>query len=250
MRLLADEQDRPSDSPLVERVMAGRSIAAGSTIRPAETNWHMCCARHPGGVEFIIVGPLSRSGVVHFTPGVEITWIRFRLGVYMPHLPHAQVRDVETPLPAAAGCAFWFHGAAWQYPGYENADTFVGRLARAGLLAYDPLVDGVLAGHPPPDLAPRTIRHRFLRATGLTQTQVLQAQRAEHAASLLRQGHSILDTVHAAGYFDQPHLTRSLRRWIGHTPARLLRPRSRACRSIQDSEPASQYHPDVLAEIR
>jgi AraC-like DNA-binding protein len=250
MRLLADEQDRPSDSPLVECVMAGRTIAAGSTVRPAETHWHMCCARHPGGAAFIVVGPLTTSGVVHFTPGVEITWIKFRLGVYMPHLPHAAVRDVETPLPAAAGRAFWLHNSAWQYPDFENADSFVRRLARAGLLAYDPLVEDVLAGHPPRGLSDRTVRHRFLRATGLTQMHVLQAQRANTAAGLLRQGCSILDTVHAAGYFDQPHLTRALKRWIGRTPAQLLQPRTSACRSVQDPAPQSRYHSGSPVEIQ
>jgi AraC-like DNA-binding protein len=33
---------------------------------------------------------------------------------------------------------------------------------------------------------------------------------------------SILDTVYQAGYFDQAHLTRSLRRFIGQTPAQLM----------------------------
>jgi AraC-like DNA-binding protein len=37
----------------------------------------------------------------------------------------------------------------------------------------------------------------------------------------LRQGVSILDTVEQAGYADQPHLTRSLKRLIGQTPAQL-----------------------------
>jgi AraC-like DNA-binding protein len=249
MRLLDDEQDRLSDSPLVERVMSGRSIASGSTIRPAETQWHMCCTRHSGGVAFIVVGPLTTSGVVHFNPGAEITWIKFRLGVFMPHLPHAAVRDVETTLPAAAGRAFWFHGSAWQYPDFGNADTFVSRLARAGLLAHDPLVDDVLAGRPPRDLSDRTVRHRFLRATGLTQGQVHQARRADYAAGLLREGCSILDTVHAAGYFDQPHLTRALKRWIGRTPAQLLQPRTPACRSVQDAEPQARYHAEELKEL-
>jgi hypothetical protein len=248
MRLLADEKDRLSDSPLVECVMAGRSIATGSTIRPAETHWHMCCARHSSGVAFVLVGPLTCSGVVHFTPNVEITWIKFRLGVFMPHLPHAAVRDVETALPAAGGGAFWFHGAAWQYPDFENADTFVSRLARAGLLARDPLVDEVLAGHHPDDLAPRTVRHRFLRATGLAQAHIHQARRANDAAGLLRQGCSILDTVHTAGYFDQPHLTRALKRWIGRTPAQLLQPRPHACRSVQDLNTEDPYHPGNVAE--
>ena len=35
-------------------------------------------------------------------------------------------------------------------------------------------------------------------------------------------GVSILDTAYEAGYFDQPHLTRSLKQFIGRTPAQIL----------------------------
>jgi methylphosphotriester-DNA--protein-cysteine methyltransferase len=66
------------------------------------------------------------------------------------------------------------------------------------------------------------VRHRFLQATGLTQGHIRQVERAKRAAELLRQGSSISDTVYEAGYFDQPHLTRSLKRWIGSTPAQLV----------------------------
>ena len=74
----------------------------------------------------------------------------------------------------------------------------------------------------PQDIPDRTMRHRFLRATGLTQTYIRQMQRAQRAAALLEQGVPILDTVYEAGYFDQPHLTRSLKRFIGKTPAQQL----------------------------
>jgi AraC-like DNA-binding protein len=67
------------------------------------------------------------------------------------------------------------------------------------------------------------VRNRFLRATGLTQGRVRQIERAQRAATLLRRGRPISDAVHKVGYFDQPHLTRSLKQWIGHTPAQILR---------------------------
>jgi hypothetical protein len=50
-----------------------------------------------------------------------------------------------------------------------------------------------------------------------------QIERARHATNLLRQGVSILDTVHDAGYFDQAHLTRSLKHLIGQTPVEVGR---------------------------
>ncbi|MEZ4683764.1 MAG: helix-turn-helix domain-containing protein, partial [Caldilineaceae bacterium] len=70
--------------------------------------------------------------------------------------------------------------------------------------------------------APRTIRHRFQRATGLSPKQIQQMMRAQQAAALLQQGASILDTIYKAGYYDQPHLTRALRQWVGYTPSQIL----------------------------
>jgi len=50
-----------------------------------------------------------------------------------------------------------------------------------------------------------------------------QIERARLANESLREGVSILDTVYQAGYFDQPHLTRSLTQRIGQTPAEIIR---------------------------
>jgi hypothetical protein len=93
-------------------------------------------------------------------------------------------------------------------------------LVRAGLLLYDPVVGAIRQGHPV-DMSLRTVQRRFLQVTGLTNNIMYQIERARHAAALLKQGVSILDTVDQAGYFDQPHLTRALRRFIGLTPAQL-----------------------------
>jgi AraC-like DNA-binding protein len=51
--------------------------------------------------------------------------------------------------------------------------------------------------------------------------QIKQVARAQQAATMLQQGSTILDTVYTLGYFDQPHLTRSLKQWIGYTPAQI-----------------------------
>ena len=57
----------------------------------------------------------------------------------------------------------------------------------------------------------------------MTHSTIRQIERARHAANLLKQGVSILDTVPEAGYFDQAHLTRSLKYLIGQTPAQIIR---------------------------
>jgi hypothetical protein len=173
---------------------------------------------------------------VSYTEGAELLWIKFKLGAFMPHLPARNFLDVETILPGAASNSFWLKGSAWQFPDYENVETFVDRLVRDEVLVRDPVVDTVLQDQPQ-DIPSRTVRHHFLRATGLTQSHIRQFERAQRAAAFLRQGKSILDTVDEAGYFDQPHLTRSLKQWVGYTPAQLIREsKPESCHSIQDCD--------------
>lgn len=91
---------------------------------------------------------------------------------------------------------------------------------REEVLVRDPVVNDVLNGHSP-DISPRTVRHRFLHTTGLSHNYIEQFRRAQQAAAMLREGVPILDTVFEAGYYDQPHLTRSLKQFIGYTPAQI-----------------------------
>jgi hypothetical protein len=175
-----------------------------------------------------MVGPLTTSGIASWGKDAEIIWIKFTLGTFMPHLPLRSVLDTETVLPEASSRSFWLNSSAWPFPNYDDVETFVERLARKEILVRDPVVAAVLEGEPH-DLSARTVRDRFLRTTGTTQSHIRQVERAQRAAALLRQGVSILDTVHDLGYFDQPHLTRALKQWVGRTPAQLSRPAFPPC---------------------
>jgi hypothetical protein len=209
----------------------------------------MVLVRHKGNIQLLVVGPWTTAGVASWGEGAEILWIKFKLGAFMPHLPIRKFLDVETILPGAASQSFWLKGSAWQFPDYENVETFVDRLARDEVLVCDPVVNAVLQDQPQ-ELSSRTVRHRFLQATGLTQSHIRQFERAQRAAALLREGVSILDTVYEAGYFDQPHLTRSLKHWIGHTPAQIISMSQPACHFIQDTLLLPGYNTNVLTEIR
>ncbi len=214
-------EQRLADSPYIDTIIQGQTVRAGSAIRPAEVCWHMVFVREHGNLHPIVVGPLTTSGVATWPQGGEILWIKFKPGVFMPHLPFEHLLDRETVLPRGAGQSFWLKSGVWEFPTYENVETFINRLVHDEVLIYDPVV-GTVLNEQPHDLAPRTVRHRFQRATGLTQKQIQQVGRAQQAAVLLQQGASILDTVHEVGYYDQPHLTRALRQWVGYTPAQLL----------------------------
>jgi methylphosphotriester-DNA--protein-cysteine methyltransferase len=93
---------------------------------------------------------------------------------------------------------------------------------REGVVVRDPLVDEVLSGGTP-EIGTRSVQRRVVTATGLTQGGIRQIERARQAAILLGEGVAPLDVVNALGYYDQPHLARSLQRFIGRTATELRR---------------------------
>ena len=216
-----DFDERLSDSPFVEKVWRTQSERASTFTSLANTQWEMVITRYEGKTNLTVRGPETKATQADCPSDAEFFGIVFQLGTFMPHFPALDLLNRhDRTLPDATSRSFWLHGSAWQYPNYENADTFVDRLMREGQVRRDGVVDAVLQGCPP-DLSIRSVRRRFLRATGLTQGTIQQIERARCALSLLQQGRSILDTVYEAGYFDQPHLTRSLKHFVGLTPAQV-----------------------------
>lgn len=213
---------RPSDSPLVEAIWRARSERAGSFVSVAASHWEMVVTRHHGKTTTLTVrGPETTATPLSYPAGVEWCGIRFKLGAFVPLFPVSDLVDGEVNLPDAGSRSFWLEGAAWQFPEYENADAFLDRLIREGLLVREPVVGAALRGHPT-GVSLRSVQRRFLQATGLTQSTIRQIERARHAMALLQHGASILDAVHEAGYYDQPHLTRALKRWLGQTPEQIF----------------------------
>ena len=213
--------ERPSDSPFVERIWRTHSEHAGSFLSVAMSHWEMVVTRYNGKTMLTVRGPETKATPLHCPADGEWLGIRFKLGTFFPHLPASNLVDAAVNLPSAVSQSFWLHGSAWQFPDFENADTFVDRLVREGLLVRDPMVEAALQGQLK-DLPLRTAQRHFLRTTGLTHSAVRQIERARCATILLQQGVSILDVVYEAGYFDQPHLTRSLKYFIGQTPAQIM----------------------------
>jgi hypothetical protein len=216
-------EDRPSDSPFVERVWRCHSERAGTFHSMAASHWEMVVTRHQGNAFLTVRGPETKATAAECPADGEWVAIRFKLGTFMPLLPARNLRDRrDVTLPGATSRSFWLNGSAWEYPEFENAEIFVRRLVRAGLIAVDPSIDPALHGRPRQQSLRSAQRH-FLQATGITHSTIHQIERARHATSLLKQGVSILDTVQQAGYYDQAHLTRSLQYLIGQTPAQIIR---------------------------
>jgi hypothetical protein len=211
---------RPSDSPFVERVWMTESKNADAFTSISTVRWSMVVAKWNGRITLSLHGPQTAASRRAFPPDAEWFGIEFKLGTFVPQFLPGTLIGRYINLPASTGRSFWLGCSAWQFPTFENADTFVDQLVRSGVVVQDPVISAIQQGQSPA-LSLRAIQYRFQHTTGLSQCTIRQIERARTATALLQQGMTILDTVYEAGYSDQAHLTRSLKHFVGHTPAEI-----------------------------
>ncbi len=157
-------EDRLSDSPFVERVWRCHSERGGEFLSVAASHFEMAVTRLKGKTSLTLRGPETKATTLDCPAEGEWLCIRFQAGTFMPRLPPGSLRDhSDVTLPDATSRSFWLNGSAWQYPDFENADTFVKRLAKAGVIARDSTVDAVLQGRAQA-FSLRSAQRHFLRA--------------------------------------------------------------------------------------
>ena len=214
-------EDRLSDSPVVERIWTAQNTRAGRFLSIAEGNCELVVTRLQGRAFLTVRGPETKATTADCPPDGDWVGIRFKPGAFLPQFLPATVCDrQDVTLPQATTRSFWLNGSAWEYPTFENADTFVARLVKKGIIARDSSVNALVRGEPEV-LSRRSAQRHFARATGISFATFRKIKRARYATNMLRHGVPILEVVHLAGYFDQPHLTRSLKYLIGQTPAEI-----------------------------
>jgi AraC-like DNA-binding protein len=211
---------RSSDAPLVDCVWLCRSSDAGQVRSISSSHWHLVVGETDGRTEVTVHGPETRVTMAPVPRDATWVGIRFRLGTVLHGLPVGDLVDRNLALPSAADRRFWWNGTTWRVPSYDDAEDLVERLDREALIGSEPLVKDALGGTSR-GLSLRTTQRRFHAATGLTRRAVQQIERARLAGVRLREGATPTEVAHELGYHDQPHLTRSVRRFLGMTPAEL-----------------------------
>ncbi|MEJ3655166.1 helix-turn-helix domain-containing protein [Actinomycetes bacterium KLBMP 9759] len=217
-----ESDDRESDSPYVARVWRGRASGVASMTSVATSTWELVFWDDEGIHHAAVRGPETIATTAQISGDSESFGITFAHGTSMPHLPIARLVDDERESPFATGNTFVLGGEEWPIPGFDDAERLVHELTRAGVLVRDPMVDEVVRGGLA-RVGSRSVQRRVVAATGLTQGAIRQIHRARHAAVLIGEGVAPLEVVHRLGYYDQPHLARALRRFIGRTATQLKR---------------------------
>src|SRR5947207_8523066 len=119
---------RTSDSPFVEAVWHTQSEGGGSFTSVAESHWGMVVTKQQGKIYLTVRGPETKAIPAPVPEDADLFGIVFKLGTFMPHLPASNLVDEELNLPEATSKSFYLHGSAWQFPTFDNVDTFVNRL--------------------------------------------------------------------------------------------------------------------------
>jgi hypothetical protein len=214
-------ETRRSDSPWVDTVWTCTSEQVTAMTSVAGVRWGLVFWEHDGRAYAGITGPETRTSTAPVPEGATFTGIEFAVGTSLRAAPTSALVDGGVELPDTTRRTFQLDGARWEKPGPDDAEALVERLVRAGIVVRDPLVAEVLRGHRPA-VSGRTVERRFRAATGLTRGAVRQIERGRTAAELLAAGDPAADVVAKLDYFDEPHLARALRSYVGRT-ARQLR---------------------------
>jgi len=236
-------EDRISDHPFIDRVWRCRSERADKFLSIAANSFEMVVTRLDGKTSLTLRGPETTATAIECPGAGEWIAVRFKIGTFMADFLPGTLRDhQDVTLPSASGRGFWLNGSAVEYPTFDDAESFVKRLVKSRVLSRDRTVEDTLLRRPT-ELSLRSAQRYFLRSTGVTYATFRQIERARLATNLLRDGFSILDVVDSLGYFDQAHLTRVLRRFIGETPARLIQGQKQLSFLYKTDWPVENYTP-------
>ncbi|MEV6658864.1 helix-turn-helix domain-containing protein [Nocardia fluminea] len=213
-------ETRLSDSPWVESVWTCRSDQVTEMTSVATETCGLVFWEQQGVPSAAVTGPEVATSTAPVPEGADFVGIQFAVGTSLRAVTATTLVDSGIVLPDVTARGFWLDGDRWETPRVDDAEALVERLVGHGVVVRDALVADTLRGLTPA-ITERTLERRFRAATGLTRGAVRQIERARTAALLLSAGDAPGDVIDKLGYYDEPHLARALRRFVGRTAGQL-----------------------------
>jgi hypothetical protein len=213
-------ETRESDSPWIASVWTCRSEHVAEMTSVATETWGLVFWQQDGMAHAAVTGPEARSATAPVPEDATFVGIQFAVGTSLRAVAAPDLVDRGIVLPDARRRSFWLDDRRWETPQADDAELLAGRLVRHGVVVRDPVVADALRGRRP-RVSERTLQRRFRAATGLSWGAVRQIERVRSAAGMLIAGATASDVVDAHGYYDESHLARALRRYVGRTALQL-----------------------------
>jgi AraC-like DNA-binding protein len=219
-------RQRQADCPFVREICQVAYNGEARDISTPDGGWDLVFMRRSGVVQVLQTGIITKPVDLGYAPGDEYLAITFRPGVFMPRVSAESMVDRGVLHGNPSAGRFRLAAENLEIPSFENAEGLVTRLISRGILALDEVVDDVVQGRAKA-MTPRTVQRHFERALGVTAKHLSLIFRAQDAARMLAQGVPPAQVAAHLGYFDQSHMTRSLKRVLGRTPAQIAREKRR-----------------------
>jgi hypothetical protein len=212
-------QSRHSKHPFIDRVWYTRNITDGVYSATPDRSWDLIMGIDEHGNRHVMVaGQATKTALVPYKAGTIGIVISLTAGAYMPHAPGDTLLDSVEILDNVDDKHFRLAGHDFIFPTFDNAEDLVEEMVQLGIIKGDEVVMKALNGNPKA-LSSRAMQRHFVHTTGTTHKQLQQIERAQEAVKLLKQGKKPIDAAVDAGYTDQPHLSKSLKRIMNTKPS-------------------------------
>lgn len=212
-------ESRKSTNPYIDTIWKSQNLTDGVYLATPDGSWDLIVGIDQAGAKsMMIAGQATKPQKIPYLAGTKSVVISFAPGAYMPQYPAEALLDGAEMLPNFDADHFMLAGHTFKFPTFEDAEDLVGELVKLKILKNDSVVDGELRGTPKA-MSDRGKQRHFAQTTGLTKKYLGQIKQAQRAVMLLQQGKKPVEAAVEAGYTDQPHLAKSLRKIMGSKPS-------------------------------
>ena len=212
-------EERTGSHPLVQAFWRAEARGGAYGV-PPDACWDIIWTSSGGKTDIVLAGTMTATHTVEFPAGTRFLGVRFKTGVRLQGMDPARTIDQDIALASRSARRFWLDGIPFDLPNYENIDGFVSKLERHKLISRDEIVRKVMEGESAL-LSKRSVQRHFARHVGLPWAFIRQIQRAEQAAAWLAAGIAPSQVAATAGFADQAHMTRELKRLFRLTPGQI-----------------------------
>lgn len=209
---------RSSEHPLIDTVWTTRNVTDGIYSATPDGSWDLIVLiQTDGSKQMMITGQATKPMDVPYTAGTSSVVISFSKGAFIPAYA-GKLRDSFEMLANVDDDHFRVAGQVFTFPTFDTAEVLVEAMVSAGILFADPLVYAAFT-RTPQAASLRSSQRHFTKTTGITQKYFEQIERAQNAIRQLQNGKRPSDVAADAGFTDQPHLARSLKKIMGIKPS-------------------------------
>ncbi len=212
-------EHRKSANAYIDTVWKTQNLTDGVYLATPDGSWDLIAMTNQTGAKFMMIaGQATKPMEVPYRAGTGSIVISFEPGAYMPAHPAEDLLDNVEMLPNFDADHFMLAGHTFAFPTYENAEQLVEELVKYKILQNDSVVQSELGGKPRA-MSNRGKQRHFARTTGLTKKYLDQIKQVQRAVTLLQQGKKPIEAAMEAGYTDQPHLAKSLKKIMDAKPS-------------------------------